>query len=195
MQNLNSSRPDKLIIIGASTGGPGHIQKIITALRNSSNIAVVVAQHMDAVYIPSFVKLLNSNCALEVYEAHERTRLQGSSVYICSSSCILKKEGSAITLLPEQTGHGSYNPNINLLFESAAALTHEVQIMGMILTGIGEDGAKGCLSLAESGGECLAESEESAVVYGMPKRAYELNRKITVKSLDGIIDTIRRFGA
>ena len=195
MQNLTGSRPDKLIIIGASTGGPGHIQKIMRTLRPDSNVAVVVAQHMDAIYIPSFVKLLNSNCALEVHEVSEHTRLRGSSVYICSNSCILKKEGPGLSLFAGETGHCKYNPNIDLLFESAAGLTHEVVIMGMILTGIGEDGAKGCSALARSGGSCLAESEESAVVFGMPKRAYELNPDITVKNLDGIIDTIREFGA
>lgn len=186
--------PNKVIVIGASTGGPGHIRRIMASLDGTMEAAVVVAQHMDAVYLPSFAKQMQELSALEVRLVEERSLLERGHVYVCSGSSVFKETSEGVAIEREQGCEGHYNPNIDRLFDTAAEVTKSVGVLGIILTGIGEDGARGCLHLAEAGGYCIAESETSAVVYGMPKRAYELNRQIDVKALDAIIATIHAFG-
>ena len=186
---------NKVILIGASTGGPGHLRKILAALDDTVDAAIVIAQHMDAIYLPSFAKQMNDLCPLEVELVEHDTALEGGKIYICAGSSRLEMQGQNVILKAGSSAAGPYNPNIDTLFESSAAVARRCAVMGIILTGIGDDGAKGCWHLAQAGGSCVAESETSAVVYGMPKRAYELNETIAVQHLDEIISTIKTFGA
>ncbi len=190
---MNSSK-HKLILIGASTGGPSHIEKILSSLELDFNASVVVAQHMDEVYLKSFAALLNEKSKLDVVLVNEDIEILPKTVYICSKNCILKIESSRVIICQKPSQKNRYNPDIDMLFSSSSKITKQVQILGVILTGIGNDGAKGCLSLVKSGGECLAESEKSAVVFGMPKRAKELSSEIKVKELDEIVQEIKKFG-
>lgn len=185
---------DKMILIGASTGGPGHLRKIMTAIEGGTRAAIVIAQHMEAGYLSSFAKQIDELSALNVHLVQGNALIHPGEVYICSASSVLEASEEGLKIR-EIEGHDSlYNPDIDCLFESAAALAHRTEVLGIILTGIGEDGALGCRKLAESGAACIAESEMSAVVYGMPKRAYELNPAIGVQDLATIIATIKRFG-
>lgn len=187
--------PKKVIVIGASTGGPGHIRSIMSSLSGEIEAAIVIAQHMDAVYLPSFAKQMHELSHLDVELVDEPVLLEGGRVYICLGSSVFRTVPEGISLERDPSCAGHYNPNIDRLFDSAAEVAKGAEVMGIILTGIGEDGAKGCLKLSEAGGYCVAESEKSAIVFGMPKRAYELNSKMEVKELDAIIETIASFGS
>lgn len=183
-----------LILIGASTGGPGRIYSILSALDSSFCGTVIIAQHMSAPFVPSFIHQLQSIVSLPILSVEESRQIEKGHIYICSVTSELVQKNGGIWLDPIGEGNYPYNPQIDRLFTSASTLPAGLKRLGVILTGIGDDGASGSLALYESGGKCLFESEESAVVYGMPRRAKELVCNGEVGGIDEIIERIKAFG-
>lgn len=183
-----------LILIGASTGGPGRIYSILSSLDSHFQGTIIVAQHMNAPFIPSFVHQMQSMTSLSISAVIHPLKLERGKIYVCSqTSHLIQREGE-IWLEPMEEGDYPYNPHIDLLFSSASQLSPGLKRLGVILTGIGDDGACGSLLLYESGGDCLFESEESSIVYGMPRRAKELVSNGNVGSIDEIIERIKAYG-
>lgn len=187
--------PKRLIVLGSSTGGPAHIGKILNTLDTLSNASMIIAQHMGKKFIPSFVSRLNNSSALSVRLACDKLVLKTEEVYVCSDLSDIVAESGTLSFKVTENTPDSYNPNIDYLFSSMARLQPEIEILAIILTGIGDDGVDGAILINKSGGRCIAESEKSAVVYGMPARAKELVENIEVKTLDEIINAIEVFGA
>lgn len=183
-----------LILIGASTGGPGRIYSILSALDNHFEGTIIIAQHMSAAFIPSFINQLQSIVPLPISSVEHPLKIENRHIYVCSVTSRLFQKNGEIWLEPMEEGDYPYNPQIDRLFSSAAALPSSLKRLGVILTGIGDDGAIGSLSLYDSGGECLFESEDSAIVYGMPRRAKELVSSGNVGSIGEIIDRIKEYG-
>lgn len=195
MPNLKPLEPDKIILIGASTGGPGHINKILTSLKPEFNAAIIIAQHMGNDYIPSFVKQLNSICCHKVSPVVSQSALLSSHIYVSSLLTSIKINSKGLTFLQKNCTESGYNPDIDYLYTSAAKIAHQISILGIILTGIGSDGAHGCKLLSEKGGECIAESETSAIVDGMPMQARKIVPNIKILPLNEIIIKINQFGS
>ncbi len=185
---------DKIIVIGASTGGPGHLKKIFSRLSPSFNTPVVVAQHMNSVFIPSFVKQFNDELHFNFFLAKSRDIINSSSIYMCETHCEIKRESKDLKLLSCVGVKSHYNPSVEHLFNSAVDVCRECDVLAILLTGIGSDGAQGLSNLQKAGATCIAESKDSAIVFGMPKRAAELNDDIKVMNLQNIINFIERFG-
>jgi two-component system chemotaxis response regulator CheB len=183
-----------LILVGASTGGPGRIYSILSALDNRFEGTIVIAQHMAASFIPSFIHQLQSVVPLPIESVEESVRLEKGKIYICSVTTQMYTQHQEVWLEPLGEEGYAYNPQIDVLFASAAKLPSSLRRLGIILTGIGEDGALGSLALYESGGGCLFESEASAIVYGMPRRAKELVCNGNVGSIEEIIDRVKEYG-
>ena len=184
---------NRLVVIGASTGGPKHIEKILKALPHDYPTAVVIAQHMDDQYIPSFIKRLDSVCALSVKALQKDAAVEQNCVYICSSICKLEYKNGRVC------GGGEcqiydYNPSINGFFDSVANLAKDIKVLSVILTGIGADGASGMQKIVQNGGKAIVESPKTAIVYGMPLRAKELSPQAKECDLDAIIDEVLEFG-
>jgi len=192
---LKSLEPKKLILIGSSTGGPAHLEKILAALDEDFGAAIVIAQHMGSEFIPSFVKRLNERSKLDVAQGHQDATLANGKVFIVSQHSELQTSNNQIYISISKNEYAHFNPDINALFFSAAKLTVKCEILAIILTGIGEDGADGCSILGEKGAYCIAESPKTAVVYGMPARAKERTKNIHTKDLYEIIEIIKQFGA
>jgi two-component system chemotaxis response regulator CheB len=184
----------KLILIGASTGGPGHLKKIFLSLKTKFHIPIVIAQHMNPVFITSFVKQFDDELPFNFYLASKSHEIEDNSMFICATHCGLCKKGNTLKLESSKEVQSHYNPSVDNLFDSAVKLTDSYDILAILLTGIGQDGAHGLAKLKEAGATCIAESEESAIVFGMPKKAAELNSDIKVMSLDKIINYIKQFG-
>ncbi len=195
MPNLKPLEPNKIILIGASTGGPGHIKKILTALKPEFNATIIIAQHMGNEYIPSFVKQLNSICCHNVNSVVSDNLLLASQVYVSSLLTSIKISSKGLSCLQKKPIASGYNPDIDYLFTSAAKISDQISVLGIILTGIGSDGVNGCRLIAENGGECIAESETSAIVDGMPMQARKTVPNIKILSLNEIINEINLFGA
>lgn len=166
-----------VVVIGASTGGPGAIEMIINNLPSNFQIPVLIGQHMPSRFLETFSERLNENSPLPVKLARRGETLKGGVIYVAngeSNTCI---EKHMITGLPMVTSTSrkfdEFNfPSIDCLFESVAD-TYGHRSIGVILTGMGKDGTRGLSKIRSKGGYTIAQDEDSSVVYGMPKAAFE----------------------
>jgi two-component system chemotaxis response regulator CheB len=163
----------EVVLIGASTGGPPAIERILRDLGSQLPAPVLVVQHMPAGFTRAFAERLNAHLPLQVREvAHEEALLPGT-VYIAPGGLHLRlaRDGGQLRALlsaePERTMH---RPSVDVLFASASAVVGP-RAVAALLTGMGQDGAEGMAELARAGGHTIAQDEASCVVYGMPRAA------------------------
>ncbi len=147
---------------------------------------------MQSSYLKSFAGQLNNNCLVEVLLSKDGLKLENRKVYVLDESYELKEQYGNLTFA-KQTKPFNYSPNIDLLFNSAVPIVKKFKIMSIILTGIGNDGAKSSSYLASNGATCINESESSSIVYGMPKAAQELNPNAIQLNIDEICQKIVIF--
>jgi two-component system, chemotaxis family, protein-glutamate methylesterase/glutaminase len=167
---------EKIIAIGSSTGGVEALIEIITALPQNSP-AVVIAQHMPANFTTTFAARLDKLSAMKVHEANNGARILPGHVYLAPGGFHLLVERSGANYLtkvtdavPPMNGH---RPSVDALFHSVAQNVGQ-NAVGAILTGMGNDGAKGLLDMRQQGAQTFGQDEHSCVVYGMPKIAMQL---------------------
>jgi two-component system chemotaxis response regulator CheB len=161
--------------VAASTGGPAALVELFAALPRSSNTAVVVAQHMPDQFTAAFAQRLDRQSALGVSEADNRTVIESGMGLICPGGrCveIVREEGKLLTRVRQPDASDRYAPSADRLFRSAAEAMGE-NVVGVVLTGMGNDGTQGALAIKRAKGLVLAEAESTAVVYGMPKVAIQ----------------------
>ncbi|MBI3072742.1 MAG: chemotaxis-specific protein-glutamate methyltransferase CheB [Deltaproteobacteria bacterium] len=168
--------PARFVAIGASTGGPNAIQELLTKLPEELPIAVVVAQHMPERFTRVFAERLNKRSAFTVVEAKDGDRiLQGTALIAPGGRHVVVEPdglGRPIVRTPARRTADRYAPSVDRLFTSGAA-TFKDRMMAIVLTGMGNDGAEGVRVVAAAGGVVVAESAESAVIFGMPKEAID----------------------
>lgn len=179
----------KLLLIGSSTGGPNQLKYLLKDV-DVKNTCVVIAQHMSSNYIASFVEKFNEEALSEVVLLGDK-ELLGHKIYICAKNTILAGNLSISSLW--QSTKTSFKPSVDLLFKSAIPLVKTNKILAVILTGMGDDGAKSLLELYKAGAKCLCENENDSIVYGMPKKAKELNPNLRPMSLKEIKNEIINF--
>ena len=185
---------DKIILIGASTGGPGQIQKIILALPLLTNSTVIIAQHMATEFLPSFAKRLQEFSKNSISIAQNDEIVKSGSIYICDADTQIIKKGFEPHFICEPSSlTKGYNPNINTIFKSLVPLAGDFEILALILTGIGDDGVDGCHELSLCGSRVITESKASAIVDGMPFHARERIKSIEVKDINEIVRSIKEF--
>lgn len=191
--NLKHSVLDKIVLIGASTGGPGQIEKIINSLPLLVNTTIIIAQHMVSGFMPSFAKRLKENSPNEISMALNDTILEAGHIYLCEGFTTVIKYDSQPIFKSKPAKGNEYNPDINAVFNSCVAFTKDVEIYCVILTGIGSDGVDACKQLTLNGAKSITESEKSAIVDGMPCRARKEVPNIKISDIEGITDEIREF--
>lgn len=160
----------KLVLIGASTGGPGQLKSMLIDLPKDLKVPIVIAQHMGYMFIPSFIDHFDNMLKPPVTGFDDKMSLEKGGVYICRKNSFISTKESLYVSQCEENVKTLYNPNVNILFNSATSICKSVDVLAILLTGIGDDGAVGLANIAKSGGEVFGESEESAIVYGMPKK-------------------------
>lgn len=192
-QNLKHSVLKKIILIGASTGGPGQIEKIIKSLPEFEHTTLIIAQHMAAGFIPSFAKRLQDYTRHSISIIQDNNALESSQIYLCCGNTAIYQKNKQLFFSQHTSPQYSYNPDINTLFNSFASFTKELEIMAVILTGIGDDGVNGCKNLAVAGATVLTESASSAIVDGMPSRARNEVKNIKVYEMQEIVNQVREF--
>jgi two-component system chemotaxis response regulator CheB len=189
-----------LMVIGASTGGPPAIQAILRSLRRLP-VPVVVAQHMPPVFTRLFAERLDGSSGWKVKEAEAGELLDKGTVYIAPGGVQLElatteSDRFRIRLEPRRDGE-LYTPSVDRLFVSAARLGG-ARLLAVLLTGMGDDGKAGMREIKARGGRTLAESEETAVVYGMPgeaARAGLVDRILPLQSIASAIgEEFTRYG-
>lgn len=181
------STTDKIIAIGASTGGTQAITEIISALPEDSP-GIVIVQHMPPKFTRSFADRLNSMSKLDVKEAQTGDRVLKGNVLIAPGDqhMILNRDGAMYYIgITDGPAINFVKPSVDVLFSSVAEHAGK-NAMGIILTGMGEDGARGLLEMKTAGAFTIAQDEASSVVFGMPKKAIELGAADRIASLDVI---------
>jgi two-component system chemotaxis response regulator CheB len=165
----------QLIVVGTSTGGPHALTMLVPALPVDLPVPVAVALHIPGEYTEALASRLNVLSPLDVVEARDGLPLRAGMVAIAKGGVHLKLERRAgeivarLTPYPKET---LYFPSVDVLFNSAVAVSGG-HVLGVVLTGMGEDGLKGAGAIVEAGGRVLTESEDSCVVYGMPRSVSE----------------------
>ncbi len=165
-----------IVVIGASTGGPAALQLIVSSLPHDLQIPIVMVQHMPPNFTNSFAKRLDSLSQLRVKEAEEGDQLTGGRIYVAPGGVHLtvkRSGGGNLFYLSAKEDKDLYTPSIDKTMVSIADLYGD-GTLGLILTGMGNDGTEGIRRIKEKGGMTLAESEETAVVYGMPRVPVQL---------------------
>lgn len=178
LKGYERANPDRMVIaVGSSTGGVESLTKIMVDLPENAP-AVLVTQHMPQGFTASFAQRLNSLCAVKVVEAQDNMPIKSGTVYIAPGHAHMKVgrdlNGLYVIKLdltgPNVSGH---KPSVDVLFNSVAKEMGRVAA-GFILTGMGRDGADGLKKMREAGCKTFGQNEESCVVYGMPKAAYQI---------------------
>ena len=179
-----------IVAIGVSTGGPQTLMKIIPQLPGDLPAAVMVVQHMPPVFTNSFATRLDSVSNLSVKEAENNDRILEGHVYIAPGGYHMTTSKNAKTidigLEPSNTLH---RPSVDVMFESLVG-SHIKHLTGVILTGMGKDGAIGLQQIHNKGFKTIGESEKSAIVYGMPREAANLGAVDFVLDRDAIAEKI-----
>lgn len=165
-----------LVLVGVSTGGPRTLEEILPLLPADLRFPVLVAIHMPTHFTGTFAKRMDDLCELTVVEVTRTTRLQQGYIYISrgGADMVVGQQGQALTAgiappLPES----HWQPNIDRLVTSAMRCVKPHALIGVQLTGMGDDGAAAMKALHDAGGRTIAESEESAVIFGMPRELIE----------------------
>ena len=166
----------QLLCIGSSTGGPAALQAILPQLPRNFPIPVIVAQHMPPGFTKPFADRFNNLCALTVKEAEDGELVKTGFIYICPSgfqTVVRQTPDGVILKIENNTKHKAlYEPSVDVTLSSLTSV-YKSALFSVILTGMGSDGAAGCKLLKKMGGHVAVESEDSCVVYGMPRSVFE----------------------
>lgn len=183
----------QIVAIGTSVGGPQVLKKILSALPADFPVPIVIVQHMTYGFIQGFVKWLNNNIALNVKNAEQDEVLQNGTVYFAPDAYhleICNQQGKLTANLT--TGHpeSGFRPSATVLLNSVAK-TCGKHAIGILLTGMGNDGAKGLLALKQAQGHTLIQDPDSAVVFGMAGVAQSLGAVDKVIDVDQFADYLK----
>ncbi|HYH02048.1 MAG TPA: CheB methylesterase domain-containing protein, partial [Bacillota bacterium] len=194
IERLSNESPVRIIAIGASTGGTEATERVLKEFPPNMPGTVIV-QHMPAVFTKMYAERLNNSCLMEVKEAENGDRVYPGRILIAPGDfhMRLKKAGSEylVECFKGEKVNG-HCPSVDVLFNSVAQHAGR-SALGVILTGMGADGAKGLLAMRQQGARTIGQDEESSVVYGMPKVAYELGaveRQAPLDNIAGLIHSL-----
>ncbi len=168
-------REFKAVVLGCSTGGPQALRELLASLPANFKAAVLVAQHMPPGFTKILAERLDECCPFKVKEAQDGDEVVPGIAFVAPShsNALLKREFNRVVIeLKEPTLQDKVVPSANLLMASAAKVYNE-DLVGVILTGMGNDGSQGLAEIRKRGGVTIAEAKESCVVYGMPRVAIE----------------------
>jgi two-component system chemotaxis response regulator CheB len=185
--------PTKLVAIGISTGGPQALEFLLSQLPPDFPGTIAVVQHMPEGFTEMFARRLDEICALQVKEARSGDQLQAGRVLICPGSRHMRVKRMSrgdIVVLNDDPRVNGHRPSVDVLFNSVADEYGPLAVAAL-MTGMGDDGAEGLGAVKKAGGTTIAQSEESCVVYGMPKAAIERGYATRVVALDVLSATLQ----
>jgi two-component system chemotaxis response regulator CheB len=185
--------PSKLVAIGISTGGPQALEFLLAQLPPDFPGTIVIVQHMPEGFTDMFARRLDELCSLRVKEAQSGDILQAGRVLVCPGSRHIKVKRLAmgdIVVLNDDPRVNGHRPSVDVLFQSVAQ-EFGPHAVAALMTGMGDDGAEGLGAVKKAGGITIAQSEESCVVFGMPKAAIERGYATRVVALDVLASTLQ----
>ncbi len=192
-QEVSTFRAGTIIAIGASTGGTEAIREVLVDLP-ANTPGIVVTQHIPEVFSTAFANRLDKLCKMEVKEAADGDEIRPGRVLIAPGNfhMIVRRVGNLARVQIQDGPRVCYQrPSVDVMFTSVAAAAKD-QAIGVLLTGMGADGARGLLKMKECGARTMVQDEQSCVVYGMPREAVKLNAADQVLPLSLISRAILR---
>lgn len=177
-----------IVGIGISTGGPKALAKVLPELPASFKLPIVIVQHMPKLFIESLASSLNEKCSLQVKVAREGECLEKGKVYIAPGElqmAVVEEQGRKLIKLSDDPPENYCRPAVDYLFRSLAQV-YGSRVVGIVMTGMGADGAKGLLQIKNNGGYTIAQDQNSSTIYGMPQEAYKAGAVKSVLSLEQI---------
>ena len=177
-----------LAMIGASTGGPVALEKVLTQIPDSYPIPIVLVQHMPASFTFAFAERLNKLCRIKVKEAVDGESIEAGTAYLAPGGrqTYVKQNGKGLVIeLGDAPPQVSYKPCVDITFNSAAN-NAKGKVLAVVMTGMGTDGCVGARTLKQKGATVWAQNEDSCVIYGMPMAVVNANLADNVMSADDI---------
>ena len=171
---VSKDAAQRVVVIGSSTGGPKVVQSIISSLPRDIAAGILVVQHMPKGFTEQFASRLNETSDLEVKEAKDGDLIKNGTVYVAPGDYHMIIDNDKKLKLVTGPKRFGVRPAVNMTMVSAAE-TYGTNTIGVILTGMGHDGGFGMKTIKKRGGHTIAQDSTTAVVYGMPKAAVELN--------------------
>jgi two-component system chemotaxis response regulator CheB len=165
----------RAVAIGISTGGPATLQEVLPQIPADFPASLFLVQHMPPAFIASFAKRLDDNCALKVVEGRSGMPVEPSVCYVAPGGmhlCLHRKMTGEVVIRTPTTPATLFVPSVGVMMESVLKI-YGKDTVGVLMTGIGDDGADQMVAIRQTGGHTIAESEQTAVVYGMPREAIE----------------------
>lgn len=188
-----SRESKKIVCIGTSTGGPRALQQVITSLPKDIDAPLLVVQHMPAGFTKSLANRLDSLSQIRVKEAEDGEILQKGTAYIAPGGFHLevKSLGSTLAIcLSQSPPRNGHRPSVDVMFESISTIKNYSKI-AVIMTGMGSDGSKGLVEMKKNGiVKAIAESQDTSIVFGMPKAAIATNMVDEVANVENIAQSI-----
>lgn len=191
-----AGRPEGLVMIGVSTGGPRTLEDILPNLPVDFPWPVLVCQHMPAQFTSAFAKRMDQLCALEVLECDGPTPLRAGQIVIAQGGfdmVIAERLGRLVALPTPEAAGEPWHPCVDVLVDSALRLMPAERLVGVLLTGMGFDGAASMTRLHSQGGRTIAEAAETAVVFGMPQELINREGADCVLPSPRISDQLRHW--
>jgi two-component system chemotaxis response regulator CheB len=174
-----------LVVMAASTGGPQTLMQLVPAISRDFAGTIILVQHMPGTFTAQFAKQLADVAALRVKEAEHGDELMPATMYVCPGSHHLRISGAGRIELQEGERINGYRPCADVTMESAAAYAGPMCV-GVVLTGMGSDSAKGVQAIKSAGGHVIAQDENTSVIFGMPSEAIKTGAVDQVLPLDSI---------
>lgn len=182
----------KIIAIGSSTGGPQALYTILKALPANFPVPIVCVQHISEGFLTGLTDWLAAACSLQVTIAQVGDTPKPGTVYFSPDHCHLRFNSQGQFVLSKDDAMWGHRPSVSVLFQSVAEYYNRAAV-GVLLTGMGRDGADGLLSMAQAGGMTIAQNEASCVVFGMPREAIALGAAQQVLPLYNIAPHLLRY--
>ncbi|HVJ04414.1 MAG TPA: chemotaxis response regulator protein-glutamate methylesterase [Candidatus Saccharimonadales bacterium] len=180
-----------IAVLGASTGGPATLMKLLPEFAADFPGALLVIQHMPGAFTAQFAEQLASVSRIPVKQAQSGDTLCAGQVYVCPGDCHLRVAPPGRIVLDDGPRIAGYRPSIDVTLESVASLAGTSAVVA-ILTGMGNDGARGVMAIQENGGSVLAQDETTSVIFGMPAEAIKTGAVAQVLPLEQIASAIAR---
>jgi two-component system, chemotaxis family, protein-glutamate methylesterase/glutaminase len=180
-----------LVVIAASTGGPAAVMRVVASLPKDFGAAVLLVLHMPAAFTKQFTIQLAEIAPLPVKEAEANEIVQPGMIYLCPGSHHLRLSSLGKIALDSGARIEGYRPCADVAFETIAAYARSLAV-GVVLTGMGSDAAKGAKAVKQSGGYVIAQDESSSVIFGMPAEAIKIGAVDEVLPLDEISAAIEK---
>ncbi len=184
-----------IVVIGSSTGGPQALTAVLKPLSADFPVPIVIVQHMPPLFTRSLANRLNQECQLQVHEAAGGEALEPGHVFIAPGDHHLElcREGTSVkTVLHKGPPENSCRPAVDVLFRSAANI-YGMGCLGVVLTGMGQDGLRGAEHIVHIGGTLVGQDEATSVVWGMPRAVCEAGLTHSVLPLSSIPDELNRL--